>query len=494
MANTDDHQPHPHLHDSKGVDDYHVRGQFGSRLGFILAAAGSAVGLGNIWKFPYMTGENGGSAFIILYLICVFIFGLPVMLGEFVIGRATQTDQVTAYSVLSPGRPWGLNGLMGLLSGLLILSFYCPVAGWMLCYGVRMATGGFDVAGMNHEQIGDYFNGQMMTLLQANTPETWYVPIIYMLIIAVITGTIILMGVESGVERACKILMPALFILMLLMIVRSLTLPNIGGGLSFLFKPDFGKISWSTLLSAMGMAFFSLSLAMGAMMTYASYVDKKENLVKMALSVTLLDTAVALLAGLMIFPAVFSAGLDPNAGPGLVMQTLPVIFMSMPLGKIAGTIFFLLLTVAAITSSISLMEPIVTWLVDGLNIRRGYAAVMVLLLIVILAIPVSLSVTGDGLMVLNIRGLTSMPLFDVMSYLAENVFMPLGAIIICMFLLLSGWKRSAILQEAVGTEGTVTTAVKLWYWTAVTITPLGILFILLNSSGLLGRIQAYFAG
>lgn len=481
----DDYKPVHHKHDANAPDDYHVRGNFATKLGFILAAAGSAVGLGNIWRFPWLVGENGGSAFILVYLICIVIVGMPVMLAEFIIGRHTQTDQVSAYSEIRPGTPWCLNGLLGLVSGLLIMSFYAPVAGWVLAFGCKMGLGMFGEArGMDTEAMTVFFQDASGSIIGGTTE-----PIVWMLVIMVITGGIIAMGVEGGIERACKVLMPTLLGIMVLLLIRSLTLPGMSGGLAFLLKPDFSKISGMTILEAMSQAFFTLSLAMGAMMTYASYVRKEVNLSKMVVSVASIDTGIALLAGLIIFPAVFAFGMEPAAGPALIFHTLPVVFTQMPLGHVIGTAFFLLLTVAAITSTISLVEPIVTWFVDGLGIRRIYGTLAVVTLIVALAIPVTLSVSGDsGLFVLLVQGedgVSRMPLFDVFDFLATKLAMPIGAIVICLFTAF-GMKRAMVLKEAVGTEGTPGRAIYLWYWVCITLSPVLILLVLLQGLGVLG--------
>lgn len=486
----DSHLPHAHLHDQAQTDEFHVRGKFASRMGFVLAAAGSAVGLGNVWKFPYMCGQNGGAIFILIYLFCIVFICLPAMIAEFTIGRHSQTDQVTAYSVIAPGKPWGLNGLMGLTSGFLILTFYCPVAGWMLASGVKMATGQYDTEGMDAAQMGAYFQEQGLNLITA--ANAWE-PVFWMIVIMAITAGVIFMGIESGIERACKYLMPLLFILMIILIGFSLTRPGMSDGLTFLFKPDVtklfnenGSFKFDIVLAGMGQAFFSLSLAMGAMMTYASYVDKKEHLGKLALQITFIDTMVALMAGVMIFPAVFAMGADPAAGPGLVLFTLPAVFLQMPLGHFGGTLFFLLLTVAAITSTISLMEPIVTWLIDGLNIKRLPATIMVLLGIIAFGIPVCLSATSGGLISLNIAGgETPMPLLDAVDYMAEFLMMPLGAFVICMFIAIGGWKRRTVLQEAAGEGNTPGKLLVLWYYAAITIAPIGTLLVLGHSTGVL---------
>ena len=479
-------QPHhPHPHDFNHSDAHHVRGTFAGKIGFILAAAGSAVGLGNIWRFPYLTGENGGAAFILVYLICIALVGMPVMLAEFVIGRSTQTNQVAAYKELAPGKPWFLNGAMGLVTGLLILGFYCPVAGWVLDFGVKMTLGLFKVKGMTDPQMMEYFGAQTAAL----TGGTWE-PLIWMVVIMAMTAGIISFGIESGIERACKVLMPMLIIIMLLLMLRSLTLPGIdenhsmSQGLAFLFKPDWSKITPTAVLEALGQAFFTLSLAMGAMMTYASYVNRDINLSRMVVNITALDTLVALLAGLIIFPAVFAFGLEPSSGPTLIFVTLPTIFAKMHFGRLIGATFFLLVTVAAITSTISLLEPIVTWLVDDHKLNRRPATWLTSLVVILFGIPACLS-AGDtsplaGFKIPFIGG--EQTIFGLYDAMTSNLMMPIGGFVICMFIRF-GWQRSRIVQETVGTHGRPGFIIFLWYRVVTIITPILILLVLLNKLG-----------
>ena len=478
------HPPHPpHLHELDHPDATHVRGTFAGKIGFILAAAGSAVGLGNIWKFPYIVGENGGSAFILVYLVCILLVGVPVLLAEFVIGRAAQTSQVSAYRRLAPGKPWFLNGAMGLFCGWFILAFYCPVAGWVLAYGVKMALGMFQVDGMNPAQMGDYFEKQTGELITGS-----WEPLIWMLVILLLTCGIIAFGIEGGVERSCKILMPLLLFIMTLLAIRSLTLDGMSEGLVFLFKPDFAKLSPKAILTALSHCFFTLSLAMGAMMTYASYVKPHVDMSKMAVQVAALDTFIALFAGLIIFPAVFAFGMEPTAGPALIFQTLPTIFMQMPFGQLLGTAFFLLVTVAAITSTISLMEPIVTWMVDDLDWRRLRATVVTFLGIALLAAPVSLASGASAPLgeattrFFEWFGLEGMTLFDFFDALTQKIMMPVGALVICLFIGF-GWNRGKILQEAVGTLRRPGRVLVWWYWTCTILSPILILLVLLFGFG-----------
>ena len=337
------------------------REHWGSRLGFIMATAGSAVGLGNIWKFPYMAGDNGGAAFIIIYLALVFTIGLSVLLAEIMIGRASQSDAINAFKKLGPGA-FSIVGYMGIAAAFMILSFYCVVAGWTIDYVFKFASGAF--TGMDAAALGQAFGGFISDPVK---------PIIYQAIFVALTVMVVLGGVANGIERAGKILMPILFLILIALVIRSITLPGAEKGLAFFLAPDFSKISGATIMAALGQAFFSLSLGMGAILTYGSYLDREANLGKSAWQVTFLDTSVAILAGLAILPAVFAFGMDPGAGPGLTFVTLPAVFMSMPGGIFFGTLFFLLLTIAALTSSISLLgAACCLFLIQGIHAHADY--------------------------------------------------------------------------------------------------------------------------
>jgi len=359
-----------------------TREQWGSRAGFILAATGSAVGLGNIWKFPFITGESGGAAFVLVYLVCVLLIGFPVMLLEFALGRRTRKNPVGAYKDTDkPGGAWFLAGAAGVLAGFIILSYYSVVAGWCFGYVVKALTGtfrAFEAPAMAAEHF-------------AQTAESarWAVGY-HILFMAVVVG-IVLGGVRRGIERAAKILMPSLIVILVILMLRGLTLDGAGAGVAFLFKPDFSKISGDTILVALGHAFFTLSLGMGAMITYGSYLGEKVNLVTSAITVAFLDTLVALMAGVAIFTAVFAYGLEPNAGPGLLFHVLPAVFSEMPGGGIFGLLFFVLLSIAAITSGISLLEVVTAHYVDDRGWSRTQATLTFGLVIVLLGIPSALS-------------------------------------------------------------------------------------------------------
>ena len=326
------------------------RANFGSKLGAILAAAGSAVGLGNIWRFPYETGEHGGAAFILVYIGCVLLFGVPIMIAEFSIGRRSRANTARAYQILAPGTPWRWVGRMGVLTGFLILGYYVVVSGWTLEFIMEAATNSF--AGKSADEFIASFS--------QFTAHPWR-PIVWAVVFMLATHFIVVKGVEKGIEKSAKIMMPMLFILLLILAGCAVALPNAGAGLEFLLKPDFSKVNGSVLLGAMGQAFFSLSIGMGCLCTYASYFKDDTNLPKTAFSVSIIDTSVAVLAGFIIFPAAFSVGIQPDMGPSLLFVTLPNVFQqafgSLPwLAVILSVMFYILLALAALTSTISLHE------------------------------------------------------------------------------------------------------------------------------------------
>lgn len=347
------------------------RGQWSSKIGFIFAAAGSAIGLGNIWRFPYIVGENGGAAFVVLYIFFVFAIGYPYMLAELSIGRAGRLNPVGAIRKLSKKRGWSLAGYLGVFTGLGILSFYGVIAGWTFGYVFNMAFGA---------NVGfvDFVSNE------------WLVLALFALFL-IFTTMIVYGGVEAGIERWSKILMPLLFVLMIGLIIYANTLDGADKGLSFYLNPDFTKITGSTVLAALGQAFFSLSLGMGLMITYGSYVDKSDNMTSSAFYIVLFDTMVAIMAGLIIFPALFAMGENPSSGPALIFVVFPKLFMQMPGGLIVGTLFFILLSVAALTSTISLLEAPTSFAVDQMKSNRKKAVWIVALVAFIIGIPSALS-------------------------------------------------------------------------------------------------------
>ncbi len=398
-----------------GLDNHdNHRGQWASNIGFILAAAGSAVGLGNIWKFPYLAGANGGGAFVVLYLVMIVMIGFVIMLGEMAIGRKTHLSAVGAYKKLN--EKWAFVGIIGVIVGFCILSFYSVIGGWVLNYIGKYFTGG--IVGAEAEA---YFNG----FISSTTA-----PIIWHFVFMALCCIIVLKGVSGGIEKASKFMMPALFVLLVVVAIRSVTLDGAMEGIKFFLKPDFSKVTISTVMAAMGQAFFSLSLGMGAIITYGSYLGREEDLEKNALIIPAIDTGVALLSGLAILPAVFAFGFEPGVGPSLMFITLPSVFDSMPFGQFFGILFFVLILFAALTSAISLLEVIVSFVIDTFKIKRKKATVGISMALFLVGVLCSLA-NGPVMKDFLILGYN---FFDFMSFLAESVLMPLGALAMCIFI------------------------------------------------------------
>lgn len=451
------------------------RETFTSQFGVLAAAAGSAIGLGNIWKFPYITGENGGAAFVLVYLLCIAVIGLPVMLSEFLIGRRSQKAAIGAFKDLKPGTPWFLTGWMGLLAAFFILSFYGVVAGWTLNYIVFSITN--KLAGASPEVIGQTFGAFISDPVK---PLFWQVAFMIM------TAAILFGGVKDGIEKYSKILMPLLLVIILVLDVRALTLPGAGEGVRFLMEPHFDKLSIKGVLVALGHAFFSLSLGMGCMITYGSYIGKKQNLGSMALQVTIADTAIALLAGFAIFPAVFAFGVDPSAGPGLVFVTLPNVFNMMPGGYFFSILFFILLAVAALTSSISILEVIVTYFIEELKIKRSMAIIVGFVATTVFGVLCSLSMSPASVVSTwtfpTLAGMKNF--FDTMDWWSANMFLPLGGLFISLF---AGWimKEQDVMDEVSSGGEFQVPWFKTFIWVARTLAPLMIFIVFLYSLGVI---------
>lgn len=409
------------------------RGTWSSRVGFILAAAGSAVGLGNIWRFPYITGKNGGALFVLIYIGCVLALGVPVMLAEFALGRATARNPVGAFKAIRPGSKWSYTGYLGVVTGVMILSFYAVVAGWTLGYFYKALSGEFNA--VVTEQAAGVF--------AAFIASPW-LQVLLLAAFMFLTVYIVVKGVAAGLEKYSKILMPALFLIMILLMVRSLTLPGAEKGLLFYLKPDFAKISGRVFLEAMGQAFFSLSLGMGTMLTYGSYLGKKENLVSSAAWVAALDTAVAILAGFIIFPALFSQNMAPDQGPGLVFKILPVIFAHMPGGMWFGALFFVLLAVAALTSTISILEVPVAFLIDEKQWSRRRASWLMAALAFVFGVPSALA--GGGLKFFTRLPVLHIDFLTLWDKVWGNVALSAGAFFIAVFVA-HVWKTANALEE-----------------------------------------------
>ena len=400
------------------------RANFGSKLGVILATAGSAVGLGNVWRFPYMTGENGGAVFIIIYVACVVLLGIPCMVSEFIVGRHGQANTARAYRKLAGRTPWALIGYMGVLTGFLITGYYAVVSGWCLQYIFASLIG--------HLQ-GDpeYFKTYFAEL--ASDPVK---PVLWTVIILGVTYLIIEHGVRDGIERASKMLMPTLFILLLIIVGASCMLPNADKGIEFLFKPDLSKLTGDVFLGALGQSFYSMSIAMGCLCTYASYFSKYTNLTKSASQIAFIDCMVAILAGLMIFPAAFSVGVNPDSGPSLIFITLPNVFQqafaAIPVvGYCISLLFFVLLSLAALTSLMSLHEVSTAFIHEELMVSRKKAALIVTILTSIIGAFCSLSLGAvDGLVVFG------KSLFDWFDFITGQIFLPIVGFLTCIFI---GW-------------------------------------------------------
>ena len=399
------------------------RGNFGSRIGIILATAGSAVGLGNVWRFPYMAGENGGAAFIIIYIICILLLGIPGMISEFIVGRHAATNTVRAYDSLSRGKPWRIVGQLGILTSTIILGFYSVVAGWCLQYLYASISG--QIRG-DASYVKEYF------VEFSSDPIR---PILWAAAFILITHLVVVRGIRRGIEKASKMLMPTLLFLLIILVGASCMLPGAVEGVRFLLKPDFGKVDGNVALEALGQAFFSLSLGTACLCTYASYFKKTTNLAKSALMIGLIDTIVAILSGLMIFPAAFSVGVSPDSGPSLIFITLPNVFQQafaqMPtLGYIISILFYFLLALAALTSTISMHEIGTAYFHEELKKPRKQAAWVITILAIIISILSSLSCGAADLKLLG------MPMLDFFDHLTAQVLLPLGAFLTCLFV---GW-------------------------------------------------------
>jgi NSS family neurotransmitter:Na+ symporter len=396
------------------------RDTFSGKFGIIAAAAGSAVGLGNIWRFPYVAGENGGGAFLLVYLSFIFVIGVPVMLSEFVIGRKAQLNAFGSFKKLAPNKPWYIIGLMGIVAAFLILAFYTTIAGWTLEYLYQALANGFN--GKSSEELRATFEAFRSGPVK---------PIIWQLVFMGLTAAIVLAGVKKGIEKYAKILMPVLVLLIIIMSIRSVTLPGAAKGLEFLFKPDFSKITWKVALEALGQAAFSLSIGMGALITYGSYIQKDNKLTTTALQVSIADTSIAILAGIMIFPAVFAFNIDPTEGFGLVFIVLPNIFQQMVGGYFFSILFFILLAVAALTSTISVLEVVVAYFVEELKMTRKVATLVGASSIAVIGVFCTLSFGP-----LSETTLFEKTIFGLFDWTTANLLLPFGALLIVLFL---GW-------------------------------------------------------
>ncbi len=398
------------------------RDGFGSRFGALVAMAGSAVGLGNLWRFPYLVGENGGAAFIIVYMVMVFLVCLPIFISEFVVGRRSQKNAYAAFRDLSEGSPWRFIGLFTIVVPLIVLSYYCVIGGWSVEYLIKSLTFSF-TAGESR---------MSMNLMFTDFVSSTWAPLFMQMLFLLATTLIVMIGIKGGIERFSKLMMPVLFLVVLAIAIYSLTLPGASRGTAYLFEPDFSKIDGKAVAAALGQAFFSLSLGFGTIITYASYVDKKENIMFQSAATALSDLMFALIAGVAIMPAVFAFGLDPQSGPGLVFETLPYVFSQMPAGGIIAILFFVALLVAALTSSISMLEVAVAYLVEEKGFSRVTACILLFVLCLIIGAICSLSF--GPLADVKIAGKT---VFDFLDSISSNVLMTLGSLMTVIFV---GWR------------------------------------------------------
>ncbi|SMO49203.1 sodium-dependent transporter [Melghirimyces algeriensis] len=437
------------------------REQWSGKFGFILASIGSAVGLGSIWRFPYVTGENGGGAFVMIYVICVLLLGLPVLLSEIVLGRSTQRNPVGALRKQAPNTPWFMGGFIGIIASIIILSFYSTVGGWTLYYTWEAIANGFHQLSINgiEAKFGSFISNPATT-------------VIWQALFMLLTMGVCIFGLQNGIERTNKFLMPLLGLMLIILVIRAVTLPGSGEGIRFILYPDWSSVSITTIFEALGMAFFSLSVGAGTMITYGSFLSKKESVPSAIGNIVLFSTLVSLAAGLAIFPAVFSLGYEPNAGPALVFITLPSVFAQMPIGSLSAVLFFFLLSMAALTSSISLLEVPLRYLEDEHQLNRKTGTILTGGLIFLLGIPSTLSFN----ILSDTKGLFGLTIFDSLDFLASNVLLPLGGLIVILF---AGWKwgMNQVLREARGEDGKGLPAQPFWVFIVRWVTPLLILTV-----------------
>ena len=444
-----------------------ARGLWSSRLAFILAATGSAVGLGNIWKFPYVTGENGGGAFVLVYLLCIAIIGIPILMAEVFIGRNGRHNPITSMRLVAERNlkspAWRVSAIVGMIAAFVILSFYSVIGGWSASYIGHAAMG--DFTGGTAESIGELFGGLLASPGQL---LIWHT--IFMALVVLVVSR----GLKGGLEKAATILMPALFVLLLSAVGYATTTGHFSDAVSFLFTPDFSALTINGVLIALGHAFFTLSLGMAIMMAYGSYLGRDISIARTAISVAVMDTVVALLAGLAIFPVVFANGLEAGAGPGLIFQTLPLAFGNMPMGGLFGTLFFVLLLFAAWTSGISLLEPVVEWVEEKTSLARTGSAILVGVLCWLLGIAsiLSLNVWADVAPLGMFERFEGKTIFDLLDFFTANIMLPLSGLLTALFV---GWfvaKES--LKLDLGLDGA---GFQLWFGLIRFVTPVAVLIV-----------------
>lgn len=452
------------------------RTNFGSRFGIIMAAAGSAVGLGNIWRFPVETGNNGGAAFLLVYILSVAVLGIPLMVAEFFVGRYAHSNTATAYRKLSKSAFWGNLGFISIIGATLILSYYIVVAGWVLKYMIYSVNGTLSAI-FNASDASNY-----TALFNGFASDVWS-PIICMVFFILMSHCSIILGVQKGIEKFSKIFMPMLFVILIVLVVFSLFTPGAKDGLYFLFHPDFSKLNSQSILSAVGQSFYSLSLCMGCLCTYASYFSKKVNIVNTAVSISLIDSIVAIMAGIIIFPAVFSSNIDPQTGPSLVFIALPSAFHqafgNWPIiSYIVSTLFYVLLVLATLTSAISLHEVPTAYISEAWNVKRTHAATIVTVICCLLGILCSLSMG-----ILSDVTLFDKNIFELFDYTTTTLMLPLCGILITVFI---GWKvnKYLIVSELTNNTYKNTAVVNIIVWILKYVAPLLLIVTFLNGLGL----------
>ncbi len=462
-----------------------IHGEWSSRLAFILAATGSAVGLGNIWKFPYITGENGGGAFVLVYLLCIACIGIPVMMAEVMLGRKGRQSPINTMRTLAAemgqSKYWSYLGWAGMLAGFLILSYYSVIAGWALAYVFRTGSGVF--VNVTADGAGSIFS---RLIADPEKLLAWHTLFIVM------TMVVVSRGVSHGLEKAVRFLMPALFVLLVVLVGYAMNIGEFSQGMHFLFDFDFSKLSWDSVLVAMGHAFFTLSLGMGAIMVYGSYLPKDVSIAKTSIIVAMMDTLVALLAGMAIFPLVFANGLEPGSGPGLIFQTLPIVFGHMPGGTFFGTLFFILLVFAAWSSAISLIEPAVAWLVENRGHTRIYAATVagVVTWLTGLLTVFSFNIASNVKPLSFIGKFEDSTMFDLLDYLTSNIMLPLGGLLIAVF---AGWlmSKESSMQE-LNIHDRAHTGYRIWLVLVKFVAPLAVIIVFLKATGIIDGLTNLF--
>jgi len=441
---------------------------FSTKFGIICAAAGSAIGLGNIWRFPFMAGEHGGGAFLMIYLGIVLVLGIPIMLSEFIIGRRGQKNTFGAFRTLAPGKAWWIIGVMGIVAAFVILAFYTTIAGWTLAYIAKSVGNVFH--GSSPEEISMIFE-------EFHKGTIW--PLVWQFVFMLITVLIVFAGVKKGIEKYNMVLMPLLALILVIIAIRSVTLPGSVEGLKFLFLPDFSQINTRVIYAALGQAFFSLSVGMGAMITYGSYISRNNNLPSIATQVPLADTSIAILAGVAIFPAVFAFGLNPGEGPGLVFHVLPQVFLQMPGGYFISILFFTLLAIAALTSAISILEVVVAFLVEEFKLSRKKATIMASVSALFVGVFSTLSFG-----VLSGFTISNLNFFGFLDFTASKVMLPFGGLLIVIFL---GWvMKASDVKDELSNGGFLKLRLFNAFWFIIRfIAPVAISIIFLNSIGIL---------